>query len=149
MTHARRSGFGGFVAVVVTVAAVMTTAPSAAGASHRPRMRACGQVATRIPGPVRVLAIARVSVRHISCAKARGLARKWEREANDGKLPYGGNGKVNHGVLVYYRWGPPYHVAGYVCRSLDLPGPGPLQQQRTTCGSRAGLVTWHVSGRHG
>jgi hypothetical protein len=90
-----------------------------------------------------------VSARRLSCGRARAFVRGWERAADHGKLPNAADGKVRNGVLVYYRWGRPYRVHGFICRSFATPGPGPVQHERVTCGSPAGLVTWLESGRFG
>jgi hypothetical protein len=136
------------LAVVATGCVV--TSPAALARAHT-RVRPCGQVQTRIPhtGSVKIFTVSRVSARRLSCARARGFVRTWERLADHGKLPNRADGVVTKGVLVYYRWGRPYRAAGFVCRSFATPGPGPVQHDRVTCGAPAGLVTWRESGRFG
>jgi hypothetical protein len=108
-------------------------------------------VQTRIPhtGSAKIFTVSQVSARRVSCARARGFVRTWHRASDHGKLPGAAAGKIKKGVLVYYRWGPPYRVSGFVCRSFATPGSGPVQHERVTCGSPAGLVTWRESGRFG
>jgi len=122
-----------------------------AQARERARVRACGEVQTRIPhtANVKIFTVSRVSARRLSCARARGFVRTWEHLADHGKLPNRADGKVRNGVLVYYRWGRPYRAAGFVCRSFATPGPGPVQHELVSCGSPAGLVAWRESGRYG
>ena len=115
-------------------------------------MRACGVLDTRVPHaatPLKLFTVNQVSARRLSCARARGFVRAWNRAADHGKFGHAAAGKIRNGRLVYYKWGPVYRVSGFVCRSMAIQGPGPLQPERVTCGSHAGLVTWRESGRYG
>jgi hypothetical protein len=66
-----------------------------------------------------------------------------------GEVDIAAAGNIRNGQLVYDKWGPVYRVSGFVCRSMAIRGPGPVQPERVTCGSPAGLVTWRLSGRYG
>lgn len=139
------------VRFAIVAAAVVVVSPSAASARSRSPLRACGQVVTRIPhtGALKDFNIDRVSARRVPCAQARGFVRTWGRLANQGKLGNGVAGKTRNSVLVYNQWGPAYHDNGYVCRSMALAGPGPVQRERVTCGGPAGLITFYEFGRSG
>ncbi|MGN6867289.1 MAG: hypothetical protein ACTHMY_02680 [Solirubrobacteraceae bacterium] len=139
------------LAVLAVVATGCVVASPAALARARPRARACGQVVLNIPGTgsVKISSVSRVSARRVPCARARRFVRLWHRLAAHGKLPNSVAGRMKNGVLVWYRWGRPYHAGDFVCRSLATPGPGPVQRELVTCGSPAGLVTWRESGRYG
>jgi hypothetical protein len=136
------------VAVLSCTAIVAGVAPSPALARGRAPLRACGQVQTRVPhtGSVKIYAVDRVSARRVSCARARGFVRGWEHLADIGKLPNRAGGRVHKSVLVFNRWGRPYRVNGFVCRSLAFNGPGPIQPEIVNCGAPAGLVTWREGG---
>jgi hypothetical protein len=112
------------LAVLPAIAAVVIVGSSPALARERPRVRACGQVATLIAGTgsVKIWALSQVSARRVSCARARVFVRGWERLANEGKLPNAADGRVHKGILVYNQWGRPYRVTGFVCRSLAYYG---------------------------
>jgi len=139
------------VAVIASVAVVMTVAPSGALASRRPASRSCGQVTTRLPktGSLKVFAVDQVSARRLSCPAARAFVRTWEHLGNTGRLPNAAGGRTIRKVIVYNRWGRPYRLGGFVCRSMTLPGPGPVERVLVKCGSPSGLVTWRESGRFG
>ena len=141
----------GVLAALATAAALVNLGSTTAGARGRPPLRACGQVVTRLPktGNLKVFAISQVSARRLSCARARGFVRAWERLGDTGKLPDAAGGKVKKGVLVYARWGRAYRVRGFVCRSMAIRAPGPVVPEIVNCGAHAGLVTWHESGRFG
>jgi hypothetical protein len=136
---------------LLAVLAVGTIAAASPAAFARARIRACGEVQLRIPhtGTLKVFTVDRVSARRLSCARARGFVRAWNRAADHGKFGHAAAGKIRNGRLVYFRWGPVYRVSGFVCRSMAIQGPGPVQPERVTCGSPAGLVTWRESGRYG
>ena len=131
--------------------ALVAATSSAALARNIPPLRACGQVTTRLPktGTVKIWSDSKVSARRISCARARGFVRTWERLADEGKLPSAAGGRTNKGVLVFNRWSRPYRASGFVCRSLAFEGPGPVQPEFVSCGARIGLVTWRESGHFG
>jgi hypothetical protein len=137
------------VVAVVAVGAAVPAPPAAARAGAR--IRACGQVDTRIPhtGAVKIFTVSRVSARRLSCARARGFVRTWERLGDHGKLPNAADGKIVDSTIVYDKWGRAYRVAGFVCRSLATQGSGPVQRELVNCGSQSGLVTWRESGRYG
>jgi len=136
---------------LVLFAAVMTAGSSAAFARATPPLSACGQITTRLPktGPLKVWSDSAVNARRLSCARARDFVRTWERLADTGKLPSGAGGRVRKGVLVFNRWGRPYRVSAFVCRSLAYEGPGPVQPEFVTCGAPAGLVSWRETGHIG
>ena len=61
---------------------------------------------------------------------------------DEGRLPNRASDKTRNSVLVWYQWTRPYRVLGFVCRSMALPN-ALVNAGRETCGSPAGLVTWH------
>jgi len=136
---------------LIVFAAAMTVGASGAFARSRPPLRACGHITTRLPktGSVKIWSDSRVSARRVSCARARAFVRGWERFADEGKLPSAADGRDKKGVLVFNRWGRPYRVSGFVCRSLAFEGPGPVQPEFVTCGARSGVVSWRESGHIG
>jgi hypothetical protein len=137
-------------AVALTVTFVIAGSPVAV-ARARPHVRACGRVHTREPntGSVKIFAVSKVGAQRLSCTRARRLVRTWHSLCDEGKLPNRAAGKIRKSVLVYKRWGRPYRVRGFVCRSMAFAGRGPVERERVTCGAHAGLITWYESGRVG
>jgi hypothetical protein len=143
-----RSPLGALLAAVAAVALVAAVGSSAAFARGRPPIRSCGELVTRVPntGSHKYLYVDRVDARRISCGHARAFFRGWERLGDENKLPQRATGRIHRSVLVWNKWGRPYRAGGFVCRSMALPG-ALLEPARVTCGSPAGLVTWHET-RH-
>jgi hypothetical protein len=139
LSHLRR-------AVVILVAVSALGASSALARGGAP-MRSCGQLVFTVPhtGHVKYTYVEGVDVRRISCGRARAFVRSYERLGDEGKLPDRASGKTIRSVLVWYQWTRPYRVNGFVCRSMALPN-ALVNAGRVTCGSRAGLITWHETG---
>ena len=151
MRNVSRSVPSALLTVVGVIALVALVLPSLALARPRAPVRACGQVQTRLPhtGSVKIFSVDQVRARRISCAGARRFVRGWEHLADTGKLPNRADGRVHKSVLVFNRWGRPYRVNGFICRSLAFDGPGPIQPAFVTCGAPTGLITWREGGRVG
>jgi hypothetical protein len=137
-------------AVIGTVALLVIAASSPAFGRNSSPIRSCGQIVTQIPntGSHKYSYTDQIDASRMPCRRARAFFHRWNRLGDENKLPQRATGRIHRSVLVWDKWGRPYRVGHFVCRSMAIPS-ALFDPARVTCGSPAGLVTWHETGHSG